>query len=951
MDSRGFTSYFNLVDNFSQKFDAIQKRITSVSKSQYNIDFGIDDAGIVKQTQDLGKKLQESTAGISKAVKVPMMVPGTGEVDKATPIQKTQELGTMLQGSTVINVPAIDTGEADKSITDLQAIYSSLADQTYTTVFDVDDAGAIQKTQELGEKSQESTAGISNAVENAKGVTAGYSDSQKEAGKAVDEHAKATEKAGSAIENLKSKYAGITGSLGSLKTALAGITGLIAGGSVAGFSWAAAEEADDYKKQVMDMLGKRKGSKKVDLSAINAFVAKAQDSGYTSSTDRLQLTNLMIQRGAKTTDQATGATDALEKKYFANQEMLQKDYGVSSAMDLGSMATQKYIRGKQAKQDLDNLFGKGFSNKSQASRIKILTKQGVDIDINATMADKPLEVIQNRFKSITKSIGGELKNVMSPIASMFANILGIIDKNPILPKILAISAVLFAVGGAIVTVGALLPTLTAGFTSLGAVVAILASPITILLVLGALVVYLAYKTGVLQKAWEKFGQSSIGQDIMGALQGISDFVGGLIDQFGKWYEAGGSNQLLGYFFALIDVLGTAWDYMDKLYAMTKTSTANPLIKALFLGIAAPATILAGLGAGAVKAVTGKDPAELLASLLRWTSNYIAPFMAKIHDLTKKLLSIFEWIYSLWQGALSWLKAGLGITKSQAKTKMETEATKEGVTWNQKGDSGAGWYKNGVLQPGSDKLNTLKKNYEKAPSGIFDLLGIADAVAKGMSGIGTIIAGAIKGIVMDIPGMSELAKAIDDLRTWLDNTLGSKGGNLPGQPGNYTTSDENIWNMDASGKYTVTDTNGGVPNQTPGVTIDPNNPPQEVVDHFHPQGAIKSHAVGATFTKGGRFTGNVHSPEEIIPQAVASRGPGPIGKALDLLNNVTAGRNMPSAVTAGAGGDIHIHMPSQDFSGMKVSSNVDFEKVLRAANKSAISDAVLEIKRTIGQGRT
>jgi hypothetical protein len=118
---------------------------------------------------------------------------------------------------------------------------------------------------------------------------------------------------------------------------------------------------------------------------------------------------------------------------------------------------------------------------------------------------------------------------------------------------------------------------------------------------------------------------------------------------------------------------------------------------------------------------------------------------------------------------------------------------------------------------------------------------------------------------------------------------------------------------------------------------------------------KSHwepyAVGATFKRGGLFKGLVDDTEEITPKAITQRGPGPIAKALDLLNNVTAGEFGRSApASAGAGGDIHVHMPTQDFSGMKISSDVDFERILKAANKKAVADAVYEIKRMIGQDR-
>jgi hypothetical protein len=36
--------------------------------------------------------------------------------------------------------------------------------------------------------------------------------------------------------------------------------------------------------------------------------------------------------------------------------------------------------------------------------------------------------------------------------------------------------------------------------------------------------------------------------------------------------------------------------------------------------------------------------------------------------------------------------------------------------------------------------------------------------------------------------------------------------------------------------------------------------------------------------------------------------------------------------------------------MKISSDVDFERILKDANKKAVADAVSEIKRMIGQDR-
>ncbi|MFA5457648.1 MAG: hypothetical protein WC261_08475, partial [Synergistaceae bacterium] len=65
MTDQGFNTYFNLIDNFTAKFDAIQKRLSSVTSDKYIVDFEVSNDA-VKQTQDLGKNLQKSVTDISK---------------------------------------------------------------------------------------------------------------------------------------------------------------------------------------------------------------------------------------------------------------------------------------------------------------------------------------------------------------------------------------------------------------------------------------------------------------------------------------------------------------------------------------------------------------------------------------------------------------------------------------------------------------------------------------------------------------------------------------------------------------------------------------------------------------------------------------------------------------------------------------------------------------------
>jgi hypothetical protein len=112
---------------------------------------------------------------------------------------------------------------------------------------------------------------------------------------------------------------------------------------------------------------------------------------------------------------------------------------------------------------------------------------------------------------------------------------------------------------------------------------------------------------------------------------------------------------------------------------------------------------------------------------------------------------------------------------------------------------------------------------------------------------------------------------------------------------------------------------------------------------------EGHAAGATFTRGGLFHGRVHSPEEIIPQAVASRGPGPISRALDVLDSVMSGR----PIAAGAGGEVHIHMAPHkyDFSGMEISSDMDVERLIKRIVKESTGASVEAVKNKVTNRRT
>jgi hypothetical protein len=110
-----------------------------------------------------------------------------------------------------------------------------------------------------------------------------------------------------------------------------------------------------------------------------------------------------------------------------------------------------------------------------------------------------------------------------------------------------------------------------------------------------------------------------------------------------------------------------------------------------------------------------------------------------------------------------------------------------------------------------------------------------------------------------------------------------------------------------------------------------------------------YAIGATFKKDGLFAGLVHAPEEIIPQATAQRGAGPIARALDTLYGVTAGSR---SSTSSQKTEVHVHNHNHnDFSGMRVSSDIDIEKLMKEIDRRIEAGSIAATHKAMGQRRT
>lgn len=889
----------------------------------------------------------------------------------------------------------------------------NVTDTVHTIGFEVDDS-VISKTEAIGNKVVAATGGIEKASKGAADATKKHADAQKSAQDAVSKATDAGTKHTSVLEAIKGKYEGLTGSVGKLKSTLAGVSALLAGSAMAGYSWKASEESSQYKESILDRLSKRLGTKKVDTKAIEEFVSKAADSGYTSPTDRLQLTNLMVNRGARNTKQAINAADALEKVFFKDSVMLEKDYGITSSEQLGEYATAKNIRGDMAK-NLDYLFGSGFSKLSQSSRIKKLQKLGVDIDIDSVMEERPLEVIQNRFKSISRSVGSELKGPMTFLSNQFAHLLGIVDENPILPKILAIGAALSAVGGVVLSIGAALPILKAGFGNvassmnllgkagnLGKLSSMLLSPWGILIAIAAIILIVAYRTGVLQKAWDKFTSSKIGGDVLSGISSLILFFGDLIDKTEMWYEASGKNQMLEGFYLLVDVLGNAWDYIDRIYSTMTKSGASPLLA----GITALSALPVALAMGTFKTFSGGKGAEDIleavedkfSSLLRWVSTTF-PYFGKIHELTDKGISWFESLYDLLNGIWNWLMDAIpGAKKESARQSISEDIEKINKNSPQY-DVSYEYEKNkfrvydtSINSPspieissradlskyiGGTRAKTLygeAKTYTESPS---FAQGVADAVSKGRGNLGNIVGSAVSGSLKDITvnlASDALTGSIDALNktisSWNPLNWASNGGPFSGASTDehYETTYSQPGKRDQTYRYypgknkvylLEADKFGGW-NEAEEVSW--NTLDTSVQDDFNKQAAASSSDsasskssvtadVGATFQTTGRFTGDVHATEEIVPQAISKQGAGPIGRALAAL--YSAGSKPSSSGSSSVVQPVvHIHNHNSfDFSNSRFSSEFDAETIWKRIDTRIEKVSIAAVKKEIGQRRT
>lgn len=845
-DSKSYTIGFNLLDNFSNKFDALQAKLSRITDVSHNIKIDVDTNNIIAKTEEMGKRVESSTSGISKSI---------GKVSEANK----------------------EMSESIKKTTD------------------------SSKTQV------------------------------------------------SAVDRLASGYEGLAATFSRVRGVATGLFAVLGAGVVGGMSWISSYKTAQYKEQALDILGTM--NKRLNIDELQAFADKATGSGYASGSSRISIAYKLGTRGGRNTEQITKATEGLEKTFLRYDELLEKEHGITSAADLADVATRKVV-GRFDRQWLDAMFGKGFSSKSQSARISALGKVGLDVDIQAEL--DPIDEIQTRIKAISSKISAPLGEMFMPASRGLARFLRLLDGNPVVPKIAAMAIAVTALGGGFIAATKGVAMLKSGVATLGLTAniakfgALLLNPVGILIALGALLLIVAYKTGALSAAWDKFSKSAIGKDVLSGIQSIADMIGIVGDKFGDWYEATGRSQILTYFGYLVTVLGNAYDFMDKIYTLFKGSTGNPILA----GMVALASMPVALYAGGLKSATGIDVSEILSgisdrigSLSRWFTSNLPIGIDKITGFLSKLFNILSWIVnpfirlfdmirSIFDKIIGFAESvfggGGGKTGSELTEAMREEIKKDpmfsGLSEAQQDylartSSGEKYWKN-------DETGEYKYRAASPGEGWRDVTSAGSTEISRGEGIG--ISSHMIAKANEIAENQRNPSAASKLPTLALPTAiqeADKKINEIAQEG-QAKADEAIENRDFFGFMANQYSMGA---QVIGAMG------QGAVEWAFGDGKTKEAASGGDIRSDGLI--KLHKDETVVPADIARSS---------VLNNLLRDATTGRAVSQ----EIHVHNENKiDLSGAKIASDIDIDKLLREIDARIEAGSLKMIRNALGQRRT
>jgi len=468
-----------------------------------------------------------------------------------------------------------------------------------------------------------------------------------------------------------------------------------------------------------------------------------------------------------------------------------------------------------------------------------------------------------------------------------------------------------------------------GTTLVKALAFSLANPIVLVIALAAAVGYLLYKTGYLQKAWDKFKDSAIGKDLIG---GLVTGIAWVTDEFTKlfsWLDeqwAKGSEGAFGWLLSALDtVAGTFGWLFDKLDDAYESGALGKALKISLMGLFPIVALVKSLVtiAGYVRQLwdssniisdllsSGKLAWEIISNGVQWLYDVVRGTLSWIGDSLDGISTdVTDWLKKLWEAITglpglisatikSWFP-GAGGAEDADRSPAEIQA---GMAVEAKAP---GAY---VMGPNEQKISPSQwaMQYLFDPSGEFGNktvygpggaeLGVVKDFMTLDTALDTLEQAAIGGgKPSPIPGVNFSEETFLDLFSRnkllypnaeeLYNRFESGNGKaqlksdqwgneyLSPTPPEAPEAPETFKNQ---GSMYVAYGNDGL--------FDVMNASGLVQSGFASEAAAKEYiashqyAMGATFNKGGLFTGQVHEKEEIIPQAIAQKGTGPLSKIL------------------------------------------------------------------------
>lgn len=465
---------------------------------------------------------------------------------------------------------------------------------------------------------------------------------------------------------------------------------------------------DSYMESMSHRIG--------DKGATRAWIESAQKTDWSvGRTGRAAILDSLMTMPNFQISAAEGqrVAEDIEKYWFANQERL-KAWGVTSAEDL----SRRLASGSFSQEENIALFGKyglAMSKAAAPGRMKMMSDLASDIDIDAEMEKRPEAVLRHRLSKLTAGTGDMMIGPLNKVLGLVLKLGEAFGKIPGADKFVGWGLMFgTAATGALLlvsAVGGMIPLLLNGIRvlhlsaiaskayavamNLGAAAsklfsaALISTGVGALLVLAGTLIAVAYKTGALQKAWDRFKGSAIGKDFAAGLEWAAreaeklfGWISKLFDRIDKAYETGAFKYVgmaaLGPAAAPLALAKALGGESEKTDTGEETAPRANWLKtgfAVALGpITAPLMVLGKvipeIGERVRRLVEGSETLQKLARF----GNTI---FVRIKEFIEKLVSIFSAAKDLIQGVLDALP---GAEKRKAISDLKEEAAKYGLEY-------------------------------------------------------------------------------------------------------------------------------------------------------------------------------------------------------------------------------------------------------------------------------